>query len=320
MTDLPGLLAYGTGFLNLALIAAIACLGLNVQWGQCGLFNAGVAGFMAIGAYTSALLTTAPLAGRLLGLGWPIPLGWLAATMTAGAAAALLGAATLRLRADYLAITTFGAAVIIELALRNAERLTGGPFGVGFIPRPFESLIARPVLFGGANLLLLALLTGLALLILLRLQGSPWGRVLRAIREDEHAANALGKPAARYKVQAFAIGGALMGLAGALQAHLVGFIVPDNFSSALTFQVWAMLIIGGAGNGVGALLGALLVAAIWSGSGYLAGALFDADQQVRAAALRIVAIGILLCAVLRLKPRGLLGEALQVSRYLDEGT
>lgn len=318
MTDLAGFVAYGAGFLNLALVAAIACLGLNVQWGQCGLFNAGVAAFMGIGAYTSALLTTAPIDGRLLGLAWPIPCGWLAAMLAAGAAAALLGAATLRLRSDYLAITTFGAAVVVELVLRNTEHLTGGPFGVAFIPRPYESLIARPVAFGLANLALVGLIAALVLVTLLRLQASPWGRVLRAIREDEAAASALGKPVARYKVQAFAIGGALMGLAGALQAHLVGFIVPDNFSSSLTFQIWAMLIIGGAGNSMGALLGAVLVSLIWSASGYAAGAFFEADQQLRAAALRIVAIGVLLCVVLRLRPRGLLGEPLKVSRYLDE--
>ena len=96
-------------------------------------------------------------------------------------------------------------------------------------------------------------------LALERLVRSPWGRVLRAIREDEAAARALGKNATKFRLQAFAIGGGIMGLAGAAQAHFIGFIAPDNYMPMLTFQVWAMLIVGGSGNNRGAILGAVLV-------------------------------------------------------------
>jgi branched-chain amino acid transport system permease protein len=143
---------------------------------------------------------------------------------------------------------------------------------------------------------------------------------LRAVREDERAAEALGKSAARFRLQAFAIGGSIMGLAGALEAHLIGFVAPDNFESALTFQIWTMLIIGGSGNNLGALLGAFLVSTIWSVTGLATGALFPPEDQARAAALRIAAIGVLLAATIVFRPRGLLGERLSVSRHLEQKT
>ena len=145
---------------------------------------------------------------------------------------------------------------------------------------------------------------------------SPWGRVLRAIREDETAALALGKNAARFRLQAFAIGGGIMGLAGAVQAHFIGFIAPDNYLPMLTFQVWAMLIVGGSGNNRGAILGAVLVWGIWAGSAAAISALFPPEQQARAAALQIVMIGVALCAILLLRPRGILGEERVVSRHV----
>jgi branched-chain amino acid transport system permease protein len=301
-----GLIAYASTFLSMALIGGMACLGLNVQWGQMGLFNVGVAGFIAIGAYTSALLTTPPLDGRLGGYAWPMVGGWLGAMVASGAAAGLLGAATLRLKSDYLAITTFGMAVVVQVVLRDAQHLTGGSFGISFIPRAFEYLAPQPWAFGLANLALIGVLVLAVVAALQKLVRSPWGRVLRGLREDERAAQALGKSATRYRLQAFTVGGAVMGLAGALRAHMIGFIAPDDFDATLTFQIWTMLIIGGSGNNWGALLGAGLVSAIWSATGLATGAFFPVEYQARAAALRIVAIGVLLAAAVVLRPRGLL--------------
>src|SRR3954464_5774878 len=109
------LLGYAAFFLTTALSYGLMCLGLNVQWGQTGLFNVGVAGFVAIGAYATPLLTSAPAAGRFGGFGLPIWAGMIAAMIASGAAAAVIGAITLRLRADYLAITTFGVAIVVQL-------------------------------------------------------------------------------------------------------------------------------------------------------------------------------------------------------------
>jgi branched-chain amino acid transport system permease protein len=317
MPDIAGLTTYASFFLITALINAIVCLGLNLQWGQTGLFNVGVAGFVAIGAYASALLTTPPSDGHLGGFAVPIIIGWLGAMAASGAFSAFVGAVTLRLRSDYLAITTFGAAVAVQLVSLNAQKLTGGAFGIGFIPRPFESIAERPLLFGLANLVIVATLVSGLYIGLERLVRSPWGRVLRAIREDERAARSLGKNPTRYRLQAFALGGAIMGLGGAVHANFIGFIAPDNYLSSLTFQIWAMLIVGGSGNNRGAIFGAVLIWALWSASGLGIGAFFPPDEQARAAALRIVAIGVMLSATIVLRPRGIFGERAVVSRHLD---
>jgi len=307
------ILSYVAFFLTIALGYGVICLGLNLQWGQTGLFNVGVAGFAGVGAYASAILTTPAAAGHLGGYGLPILAGWLGGGLAAGLLCLLLGALTLRLRADYLAIATFGAAVVIQLCLLNLQPLTGGPFGISYIPRPFGSLAGNAPVFSGLNLLVMAVLAGVVWAALEYLTRSPWGRVLRAIREDEAAARALGKSPEKFRLQAFALGGFVMGLGGAAQAHFIGFIAPDNYLPILTFQVWTMLIVGGSGNMAGALLGSVLVWAIWSLSGSAISALFPAAEQARAASLQIVLIGVALCLVLILRPRGLMGEVATIS-------
>ena len=310
------LLSYLAFFLTVALSYGVICLSLNVQWGQTGLFNVGVAGFVAVGAYASALLTTPETPDRFGGFGLPIAVGWIGAAVVTGLVSLAVGAITMRLRADYLAIATFGFAVVVQLCALNLQGLTGGPFGIGFIPRPFADLAGQPLLFSLANLALMAALVLGIYLALERLLASPWGRVLRAIREDETAAIALGKPAVRFRLQAFALGGAIMGIAGAAQGHFIGFIAPENYMPTLTFQVWAMLIVGGSGNNRGAILGAVVVWALWALSGMAIGEIFPSGWQARAAALQIALIGVGLCLILILRPRGLLGERRTVSRHL----
>lgn len=302
------ILGYGAFFLTTALIFSFITLGLNLQWGLTGLFNVGLAGFVAIGAYTSALLTTPDAVGRFGGFDLPIAVGWLGGMIVAGIAAAIIGVATLRLKSDYLAITTFGVAVVVQLVALNAQSLTGGPFGIGFIPRPFASLAETPLLFNFANLGVVAIVMLIVYLALEHLSRSPWGRVLKALREDERAAVSLGKSARFYRVQAFAVGGAIMGLAGAIQAHFIGFIAPENYLPILTFQVWVMLIVGGSGSNKGAVVGSILVWAIWAGSGALTSVLVSPEQQARAASLQIVAIGVMLCIILLVRPGGLFGD------------
>jgi len=191
------------------------------------------------------------------------------------------------------------------------QSVTGGPFGIGFIPRAFESVVEEPLRFGLDNLALTAATCLAVYLALEGLSASPWGRVLRAIREDETAALSLGKNATRYRLQAFAIGGAVMGLGGALHAHFIGFIAPNNYLPNFTFQVWTMLIIGGSGRNLGAVVGAVLVWALWGLSGAAISFFVPAELQARAGALQIVAIGLILCATLLVRPRGLLGQRLQ---------
>lgn len=177
----------------------------------------------------------------------------------AGAIAFLIGLITLNLRSDYLAIATIGIAEIISQILKNEGWLTNGVRGITRIPRPFRGWIPGQdtLLYLGLVLLVLAGVYWLSE----RAYRSPWGRVLRAIREDEPAALAAGKDVLQFRLQAFVLGSMLMGLAGALYAHFVNFISPEAFQPEFaTFIVWVMLIAGGSGNNRGALLGAL---AIW---------------------------------------------------------
>ncbi|WP_137130985.1 branched-chain amino acid ABC transporter permease [Rhizobium sp. FY34] len=308
------LVAYGAFFLTMALTYAIICLGLNVQWGMTGLFNVGIAAFVAVGAYTSAILTTPETPDRFGGFDLPIAIGWLGAAVVSGALSWGVGALTIRLRADYLAIATFGVAVTVQLCMLNLQPLTGGAFGIGFIPRPFAQLQADALLFSLANCGLLMLVIAGLYLGLQHVAKSPWGRVLRAIREDETAAQALGKRPIRFRLQAFTLGGAIMGLAGAAQAHFIGFIAPDNYMPILTFQVWAMLIVGGSGNNRGAIAGAILVWGLWALTAAAVSAFVPPEDQAQAAALQIVAIGVGLCLMLLLRPRGLFGEVSPLAR------
>lgn len=315
LAELAGLLSYGSFFLVFAAVFAVIVLGLNLQWGFTGLFNVGVAGFVAVGAYTSALLTTPPVDGRLGGLGWPVALGWLAAMLSSGLAGLAVGLLTLRLRDDYLAITTFGVAVLIQLVALNVQWLTGGPFGVQFIPKPMQGWLGHGTPWTLAYLALVLGVLALAYVALERLVRSPWGRVLRAIREDEAAAASLGKRAFVFRLQSFTLGSMLMGLGGALQAHFVGYIAPEDFLSILTFQMWAMLIVGGSGNQRGAILGAFVVWGLWTAGGGLLRQWIPQAEQARAAALQVVLVGVLIALMLVLRPRGLLGEPLAVSRH-----
>jgi branched-chain amino acid transport system permease protein len=310
------LLAYCAFFLTIAMTYAIICLGLNVQWGQTGLFNVGIAGFVGLGGYISAILTTPEAAERIGGFGLPIAAGWAGAMLGGAVLSLAVGLLTLRMRSDYLAITTFGIAVALQLVFQNAETLTGGAFGMAFVPRPFAGLQGDAFAFNLANLAVTCAVVLALYLLLEHLLRSPWGRTLRAVREDEVAAQALGKNPASLRLQAFALGGAIMALAGAVQAHFIGFIAPGNFLPMMTFQVWAMLIVGGSGNNRGAILGAVLVWAIWALSGAFIAEVFPADQQARAASLQIVVIGVMLCLILLWRPQGILPEIRSVSRHL----
>jgi len=286
-----------------ASIYALLSLGLNLQWGYTGLFNVGIAGFYAIGAYTSALLTTPPSPQHLGGLNLPMPVGMLGALLTSGLLAYLVGRPTLRLREDYLAIATVSIAETLRLILKNEAWLTNGVQGLRDIPRPFQQA------FGASyDLLYLALLLLIVAGVYLaseRLIRSPWGRVLKAIREDEAVAASVGKNVLRFKMQALLLGAMLMGLGGSLYAHYVKFISPDTFTPLMgTFLVWVMLMAGGSGNNRGAVVGAAVIWGLWSLSDVLTNRL-PSPLDTRASYLRVMLIGFVLQGLLLKRPQGL---------------
>ncbi len=305
--DPIGLLFYLVAFLIFGGIYAVLCLALNVQWGFGGLFNAGIAGFFAVGAYTSALLTAAPALTHLGGFELPVPLGILAAALTAGITGWAVARICIRLKSDYLAMASIGIAEILRMVIVNEDWLTNGSLGITNIPRPFDGLVQGRA----ADIVYLAVVWVIVAIIYFicnRLYDSPWGRTLRAVRDNEDAARAVGKDVDAFRLQTFVIGSALMGVAGALSAHYFRFLSPEATEPLLiTFLVWVMLMAGGSGNNKGAILGALSVWAIWSMTEIFANRL-PAELATRSSYIRMLLIGLLLQFVLQKYRSGLLPE------------
>lgn len=318
LATLAGSINWSVGFITTVAIFAIVVLAMNVQWGYTGILNFGVVAFFMVGAYTSALLTLPPASGfndYILGLELPILVGWLGGALAGAVLALLVGLPTLRLRLDFLAIATIGIAAILRTVASSADNFVNRGRGVNGLPRLFNDLVAGP---DYKWVLLATTLTSLLLVYLLvrAATASPWGRVLRAIRDNEATAQAAGKPTVRYRMQAFVLGGAIMGFAGAVYAHRIGSIGPEAFTDLFgTFLPWTMLIVGGAGNNKGAVIGALVVGFFWFGTPLIQEELPKAlGSQVFV--LRQFFIGLLVVVFILWLPRGLVAEEAAVSRFL----
>jgi neutral amino acid transport system permease protein len=342
---------------------SIFALGLNLQWGICGLINFGLVAFMILGSYTTVLLSLK---------GVPIIIAVAIGALLAALLGLLIGLSTLRLREDYLSIVTIGGAETLRLIVQNEQGLTKGTFGIQSFPLPFSQW--EPNLF--LKLMLIAILTilavfciakivksvqknlrnklsssrrrlylavmgvlGVILTLLIYINGvlavsdysykvglmilelsvlaliylgleflinSPWGRVLKAIREDEEVAKALGKNVFIYKLQAFLIGGAIAGIAGSFFAWQLTAIYPSNFDSLVTFNAWIIVVLGGAGSNVGTILGSVIFWLYESATRFLPTIGFLSESQV--GALRVMLIGLILIVLMMSRPQGLLGK------------
>lgn len=311
--DMYGLGIYLVSLITMSGIYAVMALGLNLQWGMGGLFNAGVVGFFAVGAYTAAIFSSPPVAARLGGFALPVPIGVVAGMLLAGVLGYLVGRICIRLKSDYLAIATIGIAEVLRLVIRNESWLTNGSLGIRSIPRPFDWLPAPWSDIGFA--LAIVLIVAALYVFNQRAQRVPWGRTMRAIRDNEQAAMALGKNVNAYRLQAFALGSAVMGLGGALTAHYFRYLGPDALEPLLTtFLVWVMLIVGGSGNNRGAILGAVVIWVLWSATELLAGQL-PSDWASRLSYVRVLMVGLLLQLVLQRFPAGLIPE--RADRLVD---
>ncbi|HET6618573.1 MAG TPA: branched-chain amino acid ABC transporter permease [Dongiaceae bacterium] len=304
--DAAGLINYLISLGIMSGIYAVLCLGLNLQWGFAGLFNAGIAGFFAIGAYAAAILTTPESPNYLGGFGLPVVLAWPIAMALSGAVAWAIGRICVRLQGDYLAMATIGIAEVIRLAIKNEEWLTAGTRGIPNIARPFEDLPGpwNNLAFMGLVIVLVAVIYWAAE----RAWASPWGRSLRAIRDSDVAAAAIGKDVTQFRLEAFVFGAMIMGLGGALSAHYFKFLgISATEPLMVTFLVWVMLIIGGSGNNRGAILGATLIWVIWSATELLTNRL-PGEWITRTSYIRVLLIGILLQVVLQRFAKGLVPE------------
>jgi branched-chain amino acid transport system permease protein len=285
---------------------AIFALGLQINVGFTGIVNFGQAGFMAIGAYTMGIL--------VVKAGWSFWLALPAATAVAMAAGLLIGLPSLRLRADYFAIVTIAFAEIVRYVAQNARELTGGNQGLLGYDDAWADVSAwmldRLEAVGLGDQFLLPLLlvtwiTAVALIVLLSVvQRTPWGRVLRAIREDEDAARALGKNTFAYKLQSLMISAALGALAGYFLALNLAFVSPESFEPLFTFIGYAVLILGGLASYAGVALGAIVLWTLLEATRFLDLPL--AAEKV--AALRFMLVGLVLILLMAFRPQGILGK------------
>ncbi len=301
-------------------IFAILALGLNVVVGYTGLLHLGIAAFFGVGAYLTAILTVPS---------YPFQFGFLAALVVAvvgaGLLGLLLGAPTLRLRGDYLALVTLGFGEVVRIAIRNLEEITGGTRGLNPIPSPqmpdWLAGVGSKLGFGTDwNLdyrlfYFLALGVLLAVLVLVfKLERSRVGRAWKAVREDELAATCMGVNAARVKLTAFALGAALAGLAGCLYAtKLTSTAGPDAYDFNRSMIMLCCLILGGLGSSRGVLLGVFLligfdnvVAPILDGLVQKSGLNASGNRFLFFSNWRLMIFGLALILVMRFRPEGLL--------------
>ncbi|HOX93997.1 MAG TPA: branched-chain amino acid ABC transporter permease [Syntrophales bacterium] len=275
-------------------IYAVFALSLNVEVGYTGLFNFGHVAFFAVGAYTSALLT---LAGTPFL--WSLP----AALAAAGLCGFLLGIPALKLQGDYFGIATLGFGEILRMIFINEVWLTKGPMGLPGIPRPelfgfvFDTLPRYLALSAAATLATFAILAFVVL--------SPFGRALRAVRDDETAAEILGKNAYAFKIKSFVLGSVFAGLAGVLWAHYVTFISPGDFTLTETILVLLIVVMGGKGTLWGPLVGAVTLIVFQESVRYLR---LPPEWTRLLGPLQQMVFGLLLVALMVFRPGGIVRE------------
>jgi len=283
-------------------INALLAVSLNLVNGVAGQFSLGHAGFMALGAYTAAWLSTGPLAALFTGPGISqlgLACTAAAAALVAGLAGWLVGLPSLRLRGDYLAIVTLGFGEIIRVGLLNSDFLGGARGFIGVPPAGGAAWV-----FG---------LLALACLACYRVMESSTGRALLSVREDEIAAEALGVDTTRAKVGAFVASAAGAGVAGALFAHLESFIHPSSFNFMKSVEIVVMVVLGGMGSMSGALLAAVLLTALPEALRPL--------KELTGVDLRMVLYSLSLVLLMLYRPRGLMGrsEAWQLRPFRRRG-
>jgi branched-chain amino acid transport system permease protein len=285
------MLDYAVSLLMFGAIYALLALGLNLQWGHTGLVNLGFVAFFAIGAYSAALLTLGDV---------PLVIAIAIAVAIAGLAAYPLGRIALRLQDDYLAIATFGFAEVVRIVLMNSP-WAGGANGLTGIDPLFSDV--SPDVRRYVQLAAAAVLVVVVLVLAHRLTESPYGRVLRAVRDSALAVRSLGKSSDRYRLVTLVLGSAVAGLGGAIYAHYIGYISPDQFDPSLTFLIFTGVVIGGSSHW-GATVGTLVFISVMESTRFL-GDLGLPISQAGFAQIRLMIIGLTLIVLMQRRRQGL---------------
>jgi branched-chain amino acid transport system permease protein len=305
------------------IVYALAAIGLNVHFGYAGLLNFGQSAFLGVAAYGMAITVSTfngPFwLGLLVGLGSTVVL------------ALLLGIPTLRLRADYLAIVTIAAAEIVRLFFRSVtlSKWTGGSDGLQAFSQSFYSMnpyktgwASKLISFSARELWVITvgwILVAVALLIVWALMRSPWGRVIKAIREDEDAVRSLGKSVFAYKMQALILGGVLGSLGGYIFALSLAAIQPDTYGTEFTFYMYTIVILGGAARVLGPVVGSMIFWLLLTFINALLPALVSTGAiptsimtTNQAGAVGYILVGIGLMALIIFRPQGIFGDKKEV--------
>ena len=311
---------------DLALLYVLLALGLNIVVGYAGLLDLGYVAFYAVGAYLFALMASPHLADNFAAFAAMFPNGlhtslWIVIPVAALLAAffgAMLGAPTLKLRGDYLAIVTLGFGEIIRIFLNNLDHpvnLTNGPKGVGQIDsvKIFGLDLGKRLELFGYDInsvtlyyYLFLVLVVVSVIICYRLQDSRIGRAWMAIREDEIAAKAMGINTRNMKLLAFGMGASFGGVSGAMFGAFQGFVSPESFSLMESVMIVAMVVLGGIGHIPGVILGAVLLSALPEVLRYVAGPLQAmTDGRLDSAILRQLLIALAMIIIMLMRPRGL---------------
>jgi neutral amino acid transport system permease protein len=312
----------------LAIVYVLAAQGLNIHYGYTGLFNFGQAGFMAVGAYGVAIMSASEQAG---GYGYPLWVGLIVAVLASVVLALIMGVPTLRLRGDYLAIVTIAVSEIIRLIVRSeaTESFSGGNSGINGFARsfyeanPFENsqrYTLGPFEYQGRELWVMVvgwLTVAFFAVLTFLLMRSPWGRVLRSIRENEDAVRSLGKNVQGYKMQSLILGGVMGAAGGVVLALFQNLALPDDFVTRTTFLAYAALILGGAARVGGPIIGGIIWYTLFSFMNNLISQLkndgvFPDSIAPNAGQLPFVFLGLALMALVVFRPQGIFGDRKEV--------
>lgn len=304
---MEGWLIFVAGIITLAGIYSLVTMALNLEFGKAGLIDLGIVAFFGVGAYTYTLLTVkAPGPGDhyLIGLHLPIWAGMIGAVIVAAGFAYLVGLPTLRLGGEYLAIATYAFAEVVRQVFANEKWLTNGVVGFTGLPQPFSQYFDSST-YQFVLMFIVLVFVVVVFLMLQRLSNLPFGRTLKAIRENEEVALSIGKNLPSFKMRAFVLSAAVAGLGGAIYGWYTTLIVPSLFVSEVTWVAWISLVLGGTGNFKGAILGTFILIGAQELTRFLQA---SAEMATTLAAIRFVAMGLIILLIIRFKAQGILPE------------